>query len=126
MKGVAQPKELLGILIDGDRLADLMIQNNIGVAKSHSYDVTLSQIIQAVKAMVADRQVRRRHRQTTRLQIPPDRRSDHWLKLPLKPSQHFAIGAYRLDGKRLDILLVGPFAPTLSPWSLKYIFGTKG
>jgi restriction system protein len=27
------------ILIDGDRLADLMIQNNIGVAKSHSYDV---------------------------------------------------------------------------------------
>jgi restriction system protein len=27
------------ILIDGDRLADLMMQNNIGVAKSHSYDV---------------------------------------------------------------------------------------
>ncbi len=25
------------ILVDGDRLADLMIQNNIGVAKSHSY-----------------------------------------------------------------------------------------
>jgi restriction system protein len=27
------------ILIDGDRLADLMIQHNIGVSKSHSYDV---------------------------------------------------------------------------------------
>jgi restriction system protein len=27
------------ILIDGDRLADLMIQNGIGVSKSHSYDV---------------------------------------------------------------------------------------
>lgn len=27
------------ILIDGDRLAELMIQHNIGVSKSHSYDV---------------------------------------------------------------------------------------
>jgi len=27
------------ILIDGDRLADLMIQHNIGVSKSHSYEV---------------------------------------------------------------------------------------
>ena len=27
------------ILIDGDRLADLMIQHNIGVAKSHAYEV---------------------------------------------------------------------------------------
>jgi restriction system protein len=27
------------VLIDGDRLADLMIQHNIGVSKSHSYDV---------------------------------------------------------------------------------------
>jgi len=27
------------ILVDGDRLADLMIQHNIGVSKSHSYDV---------------------------------------------------------------------------------------
>jgi bifunctional non-homologous end joining protein LigD len=37
----------------------------------------------------------------------PDRRGDDWLKLPLKPSQHFVIGAYRLDGKRLELLLVG-------------------
>src|SRR5579871_3504994 len=37
----------------------------------------------------------------------PDRRSNDWLKLPLKPSQSFVIGAYRLDGKRLEILLVG-------------------
>jgi hypothetical protein len=38
-----------------------------------------------------------------------DRRSDFWLKLPLKPSQEFVIGAYRLDGKRLELLLVGYF-----------------
>ena len=39
----------------------------------------------------------------------PDRRNDDWLKLPLKPSQHFVIGAYRLDRKRLELLLVGQF-----------------
>jgi bifunctional non-homologous end joining protein LigD len=39
----------------------------------------------------------------------PDRRGEDWLKLPLKPSQEFIIGAYRLDGKRLDLLLVGYF-----------------
>jgi bifunctional non-homologous end joining protein LigD len=38
-----------------------------------------------------------------------DRRGADWLKLPLKPSQHFVIGAYRLDGKRLELLLVGQF-----------------
>jgi restriction system protein len=27
------------ILIDGDRLADLMIQHDIGVSKSHAYEV---------------------------------------------------------------------------------------
>ena len=36
----------------------------------------------------------------------PDRRSDDWLKLPLKPAQHCVIGAYRLDGQSLDLLLV--------------------
>jgi bifunctional non-homologous end joining protein LigD len=42
--------------------------------------------------------------------IRPTRpRSPDWLKLPLKPSQHFVIGAYRLDGKRLELLLVGQF-----------------
>lgn len=34
-------------------------------------------------------------------------RSKSWLKLPLKPGQDFVIGAYRLDGKRLELLLVG-------------------
>ena len=33
----------------------------------------------------------------------------HRGQLPLKPSQHFVIGAYRLDGKRLELLLVGQF-----------------
>jgi ATP-dependent DNA ligase len=37
----------------------------------------------------------------------PDRRGNDWPKLPLKPAQHFVIGAYRLDGKRLELLLVG-------------------
>ena len=39
----------------------------------------------------------------------PDQRSDDWLKLPLKPNDEFIIGAYRLDGKRLELLLVGYF-----------------
>ena len=36
-------------------------------------------------------------------------RSKFWLKLPLKPGQDFVIGAYRLDGNRLELLLVGYF-----------------
>jgi len=37
------------------------------------------------------------------------RRSDYWLKHPLKPKQDFVIGGYRLEGKRLELLLVGYF-----------------
>jgi bifunctional non-homologous end joining protein LigD len=36
-------------------------------------------------------------------------RSNAWQKLPLKPKDEFYIGAYRLDGTRLEILLVGHF-----------------
>jgi bifunctional non-homologous end joining protein LigD len=36
-------------------------------------------------------------------------RSNAWQKLPLKPKDEFYIGAYRLDDKRLEILLVGHF-----------------
>jgi hypothetical protein len=35
------------------------------------------------------------------------KRSDSWQKLPLKPKDEFFIGAYRFDGWRLGILLVG-------------------
>jgi bifunctional non-homologous end joining protein LigD len=73
------------------------------VRLAHSLPGTLPQIIQAVKdhgleGVIAKRLDSKYH---------PDRRGNDWLKLPLKPSQHFVIGACRLDGKRLEILLVG-------------------
>ena len=49
----------------------------------------------------------------------PGRRSDLWLKLPLKQKQEFVIGAYRLDGKRLELLLVGYFEPE---GSVRHVF----
>ena len=80
----------------------LWLQN---VRLSQSLPGTLSQIIQAVKEHGLEGVIAKR----LDSKYQPDRRSDDWLKLPLKPSQHFLIGAYRLDGKRLDILLVGQF-----------------
>jgi bifunctional non-homologous end joining protein LigD len=76
-----------------------------GVLLSQSLPGTLSQIMQAVKQHGLEGMIAKR------LDSPyqPDRRSDFWLKLPLKPSQEFIIGAYRLDGKRLELLLVGYF-----------------
>jgi bifunctional non-homologous end joining protein LigD len=90
----------------GERRAILeKLLPNSGVLYSHSLPGTLSQIMQAVKAhglegVIAKRLDSKYH---------PDRRSDDWLKLPLKPSQHFVIGAYRLAGKRLELLIVGYF-----------------
>jgi bifunctional non-homologous end joining protein LigD len=72
---------------------------------SQSLPGTLTQIIQAVKAHDLEGVIAKR----LDSKYQPDRRSDHWLKLPLKPSQHFIIGAYRLDGTRLELLLVGYF-----------------
>jgi bifunctional non-homologous end joining protein LigD len=74
-----------------------------GVLFSQSMPGTLSQIIEAVKAhglegIIAKRLDSKYH---------PNRRGDDWLKLPLKPSERLIIGAYRLDGKRLELLLVG-------------------
>jgi ATP-dependent DNA ligase len=79
--------------------------SDTGVLLSQSLPGTLSQIIQAVKTHGLEGVIAKR----LDSKYQPDRRSDDWLKLPLKPSQHFVIGAYRLDGKRLDILLVGQF-----------------
>jgi bifunctional non-homologous end joining protein LigD len=76
-----------------------------GVLLSQSLPGTLSQIMQAVKAHGLEGVIAKR----LDSKYQPDRRSDEWLKLPLKPSQHFVIGAYRLDGKRLELLLVGQF-----------------
>jgi bifunctional non-homologous end joining protein LigD len=76
-----------------------------GVLFSQSLPGTLDQIMQAVRQHGLEGVIAKR------LDSPyqADRRSDFWLKLPLKPSQEFVIGAYRLDGKRLELLLVGYF-----------------
>jgi bifunctional non-homologous end joining protein LigD len=81
------------------------VHGKSGVLFSQSLPGTLSQIMDAVQAhglegVIAKRLDSKYH---------PDRRGDDWLKLPLKPSQHFVIGAYRLDGKRLELFLVGQF-----------------
>jgi bifunctional non-homologous end joining protein LigD len=86
-----------------------------GVLLSQSLPGTLSQIIQAVKAHGLEGVVAKR----LDSKYQPDRRGDDWLKLPLTPSQYFVIGAYRLDGKRLDILLVGQFEPA---GSVRHVF----
>jgi bifunctional non-homologous end joining protein LigD len=76
-----------------------------GVLMSQTLPGTLSQIMRAVKEYGLEGVVAKH------LDSPyqPDRRSNFWLKLPMKPSDDFVIGAYRLDGKRLELLLVGYF-----------------
>jgi bifunctional non-homologous end joining protein LigD len=81
------------------------VLGNSGVLMSQSLPGTLKEIMRAVKEHGLEGVVAKR------LDSPyqPDRRSDFWLKLPLKPSQDFVIGAYRMDGRRLELLLVGYF-----------------
>ena len=76
-----------------------------GVLFSQSLPGTLNQIMQAVKQHGLEGIIAKR----LDSKYKPDQRGDGWLKLPLKPSQEFVIGAYRLDGKRLELLLVGYF-----------------
>jgi len=76
-----------------------------GVLISQSLPGTLTQIIAAVKQHALEGVVAKR----LDSKYHPGRRSDLWLKLPLKPKQEFVIGAYRLDGKRLELILVGYF-----------------
>jgi bifunctional non-homologous end joining protein LigD len=76
-----------------------------GVLLSQSLPGTLSQILQAVKLHGLEGVVAKRLDSKYRA----GERSKSWLKLPLKPGQDFVIGAYRLDGKRLELLLVGYF-----------------
>ena len=73
------------------------------VRLSESLPGTLAQIIQAVKEHGLEGVIAKR----LDSKYQPDRRGDDWLKLALKPSAYFVIGAYRLDGKRLELLLVG-------------------
>lgn len=86
-----------------------------GVLLSQSLPGTLTQIIQAVKAYGLEGVIAKR----LDSKYLPDRRGEHWLKLPLKPSQDFVIGAYKLDGKRLELILVG------SPEDSKLMFVAK-
>jgi bifunctional non-homologous end joining protein LigD len=81
------------------------LPGNSGVLISQSLPGTLPQIIAAVKQHGLEGVVAKRLDST----YHPGRRSDLWLKLPLKQKQEFVIGAYRLDGKRLELLLVGYF-----------------
>ena len=81
------------------------VVGNSGVLLSQSLPGTLNQIMQAVKqhgleGVVAKRLDSKYH---------AGERSKFWLKLPLKPGQDLVIGAYRLDGNRLELLLVGYF-----------------
>ena len=79
--------------------------SNSGVLLAGSLPGTLSQIIQAVKEHGLEGVVAKRL--DSNYQV--GQRSKFWLKLPLKPGQDFVIGAFRLDGKRLELLLVGYF-----------------
>jgi len=76
-----------------------------GVLLSRSLPGTLNQIIAAVEELGLEGVIAKRldsHYQA-------GRRSELWLKYPLKLKQEFAIGGFRLDGKRLELLLVGYF-----------------
>jgi DNA ligase D-like protein (predicted ligase) len=81
------------------------VVGNSGVLLSQSLPGTLSQILQAVKLHGLEGVVAKRLDSKYRA----GERSKFWLKLPLKPGQDFVIGAYRLDGNRLELLLVGYF-----------------
>jgi bifunctional non-homologous end joining protein LigD len=81
-----------------------LVLGNSGVLLSQSLPGTLSQIMQAVKEHGLEGVIGKRLDSTYQGQ-----RSNSWLKLPLKPNQDFVIGGFRLDGKRLELLLVGYF-----------------
>jgi DNA ligase D-like protein (predicted ligase) len=79
------------------------VVGNSGVLLSQSLPGTLNQIMQAVKQHGLEGVVAKR----LDSKYQAGQRSKLWLKLPLKPGQEFVIGAYRLDGARLELLLVG-------------------
>lgn len=81
------------------------VLGNSGVLLSQSLPGTLSQIMQAVKQHGLEGIVAKRL--DSKYQV--GQRSKFWFKLPLKPNQDFVVGAYRLDGARLELLLVGYF-----------------
>jgi bifunctional non-homologous end joining protein LigD len=76
-----------------------------GVLLSRSLPGTLEQIIAAVEELGLEGVIAKR----LDSKYQPGRRSELWLKHPLKLKQEFVIGGFRLDGKRLELVLVGFF-----------------
>jgi DNA ligase D-like protein (predicted ligase) len=74
-----------------------------GVLMSKSLPGTLPEIMAAARQLELEGLVAKR----LDSKYQAGKRSDHWLKQPLKPRQDFVIGGFRLDGKRLEQLLVG-------------------
>ena len=81
------------------------VLGNSGVMLSQSLPGTLSQIMRAVREHGLEGVIAKRLDST----YQAGQRSNSWLKLPLKPNQDFIVGGFRLDGKRLELLLVGFF-----------------
>jgi len=98
-------KDLKGLPLQERRSLLEKVVGNSGVLLSQSLPGTLDQVIQAVKLYGLEGVVAKRLDSKYRA----GERSKLWLKLPLKPGQDFVIGAYRLDGNRLELLLVGYF-----------------
>jgi bifunctional non-homologous end joining protein LigD len=98
-------EDLTGLPLRDRRAMLESVLGNSGVLLSQSLPGTLPQIMAAVKQHGLEGIVAKR----LDSKYQAGRRSDLWLKHPLKPKQEFVIGAFRLDGKRLELLLVGYF-----------------
>jgi DNA ligase D-like protein (predicted ligase) len=98
-------EDLKGLPLKQRRALLESILGNSGVLLSQSLPGTLRQIMAAVKQHGLEGIVAKRL--DSRYEV--GRRSDLWLKHPIKPKEEFVIGAFRLDGKRLELLLVGYF-----------------
>jgi DNA ligase D-like protein (predicted ligase) len=98
-------KDLMGCPLKERRALLEKLLGNSGVLLSQSLPGTLSQIMQAVRQHGLEGVIAKR----VDSPYKPGQRTDLWLKLPLKPSQDFVIGGFRMDGKRLELLLVGRF-----------------
>jgi bifunctional non-homologous end joining protein LigD len=98
-------KDLKGRHLKERRALLETVLGNSGVLLSQSLPGTLSQIMGAVKQHGLEGVIAKR----LDSKYQAGERSKFWLKLPLKPSQDLVIGAYRLDGNRLELPLVGYF-----------------
>ena len=98
-------KDLMGHPLNERRALLQKLIGNSGVLLSQSLPGTLSQIMNAVREHGLEGVIAKRLDSVYKA----GQRTHFWLKLPLKPSQEFVIGGFRMDGKRLELLLVGQF-----------------